>query len=1483
MKVYPIQEPLEGERVVGVDPVLENYLSRDWRRRLNSYSGRSLSHMALTSDQVWRTGHIASLGTLVSPGVIDGLEVSLYGDDRNRETGAIHISAGKAIDHRGEVVSLTHQLKVAMDNIFTYRHDLQVLDSSDTQTGFNLAERMETLGELINDNVVLPRVLILVLEPVFADINVEYDAADPCEQDADLYAFENWQQMDAFRLVFYPWPEYWIPQPVPDEQWRNVLASNIFQKERELESNEYHPWEGLGIPLSLFGFDENWNLEFIDRNAVVRQGGKRRRTSSIIPDVGNRFMWQAQFQQFNEHMAEIVEANRDEEIEDIIKAAEADFRYFPPVGIIPKQFAELRQGEQSFFPVQYLVEALAIPYEQLDLVVRDSAPLMPIDASVADRVQLLVPVPQQYYEPDLLRIAEIDVEFDETIRRFTEERNSWLGHRLDVRRKVHWLSKSLKEKEDPEPDPEYLKPDPNALDNLEMPAPYVQSIIEIGDVWRVFKGDAPHPDYWPYIQFDDTGDEWQSMAMGIGYGASEYESELEDMHGKYVSILCRKEFELEADQLEGKFELEITTNGGFAVALNGIQIKRYNFNLGDHTSPSAQQHEQTYTKVIELNDALLAEADAEFLTGTNILAIWVQNSDLYADDFVFMPRLINKVFVAQISDDSEQNEIEYGTSLLESDGVPQLDENMEPSFEVESISELKDFLGSAFYADFETDRLDDLGLVQYIENLKQRVNNTNDLINLGFARVQTEMYRVRQYILGNEAATKLATLPSLAGIAKLDSAAATRQEIKDFADAIKKDEEVLNADYYGVQFGLAGVGGVDAAKDATVDVLSSKDTSRLVETKSFASIPIRPAPIGTPIFTPIFTPIGTPSKPIGPAPIGTPFFPYQVQASPDLYVLEESREQVEEQDAIVGGIEEIRTTTVGERLETPPALSIKVSAIATKAEIIRRFLPDPNIVNDNEEIVYMDNVYVPGFRDGNNEKRDVTIANVRANNNLLLNEVLRGDHDKNLVVKIVDDGEGNMVREVSESIGEGGYFTASIRALENASTLLRRVERRTQAHKRALDRARLTLKTINSHIASANKRMSVINTELAEARHDVSVARAMRAEEQARIDAINTRRDNIVAEYVPFLVFRRPRLTDIRTELPAMTLNPALPDETLPACDIDDTETPQEISAMVDTLREAPVKWFKIADKVLYKLDRVDYLHVTVQNAVQRVQMQNIIHPVLRTNFGMMDKISQGIGKSLSVVHQRITQLRQQTAKIDLQRFQRYGWQQAARQAKEVISFGDIIDGNHGRADAAQLATQELKEFSRLGTCLYMRFGEVLPSIRLDWAERLSQFDEVSGLRDLFSLPRWEEIDYIERTEMQLLVDVLYQKIDDSIEDAESLISELVRVALLVASHAPVTKLIAGEVKEPATVNVGSNIDIDADLTRVHVGMKVMVQSGLKTIARAIVDDIVAGKVKARVVHTEKKTIRIEQNTRVQIGEARNFGEAQLGSSKFLR
>ena len=50
MKVNPILNSLDGERVIGVDPPLKPNLETAWRRRLNLHTGRSLSHPALTSD-----------------------------------------------------------------------------------------------------------------------------------------------------------------------------------------------------------------------------------------------------------------------------------------------------------------------------------------------------------------------------------------------------------------------------------------------------------------------------------------------------------------------------------------------------------------------------------------------------------------------------------------------------------------------------------------------------------------------------------------------------------------------------------------------------------------------------------------------------------------------------------------------------------------------------------------------------------------------------------------------------------------------------------------------------------------------------------------------------------------------------------------------------------------------------------------------------------------------------------------------------------------------------------------------------------------------------------------------------------------------------------------------------------------------------------------------------------------------------------------
>ena len=62
MKIRSIIKPLDGEQIVGVHPVMAPEVKADWRRRLNLFTGRSLSDVAMTTEQKGRAGHLATLG-----------------------------------------------------------------------------------------------------------------------------------------------------------------------------------------------------------------------------------------------------------------------------------------------------------------------------------------------------------------------------------------------------------------------------------------------------------------------------------------------------------------------------------------------------------------------------------------------------------------------------------------------------------------------------------------------------------------------------------------------------------------------------------------------------------------------------------------------------------------------------------------------------------------------------------------------------------------------------------------------------------------------------------------------------------------------------------------------------------------------------------------------------------------------------------------------------------------------------------------------------------------------------------------------------------------------------------------------------------------------------------------------------------------------------------------------------------------------------
>src|SRR5262249_59606883 len=63
-------------------------------------------------------------------------------------------------------------------------------------------------GSLIGSAIdaLLPRVAILVAEPVTAELVGRNDPADPCPQDPRDDPYDDWQRIDGCRLALYLWP-----------------------------------------------------------------------------------------------------------------------------------------------------------------------------------------------------------------------------------------------------------------------------------------------------------------------------------------------------------------------------------------------------------------------------------------------------------------------------------------------------------------------------------------------------------------------------------------------------------------------------------------------------------------------------------------------------------------------------------------------------------------------------------------------------------------------------------------------------------------------------------------------------------------------------------------------------------------------------------------------------------------------------------------------------------------------------------------------------------------------------------------------------------------------------------------------------------------------------------------------------------------------------------------------------------------------------
>src|SRR4029434_2405114 len=97
---------------------------------------------------------------------------------------------------------------------------------------------------------------------------------------------------------------------------------------------------------------------------------------------------------------------------------------------------------------------------------------------------------------------------------------------------------------------------------------------------------------------------------------------------------------------------------------------------------------------------------------------------------------------------------------------------------------------------------------------------------------------------------------------------------------------------------------------------------------------------------------------------------------------------------------------------------------------------------------------------------------------------------------------------------------------------------------------------------------------------------------------------------------------------------------------------------------------------------------------------------------------SKAIDAALTSQHGAVARQRLQIANLEFGEFRQQKWKAIRARAGDAVSVASLIEAGHGRSDVVAQATRELNSITRIAACLYQMFGDVLPAIRLDWAER---------------------------------------------------------------------------------------------------------------------------------------------------------------------
>ena len=824
------------------------------------------------------------------------------------------------------------------------------------------------------------------------------------------------------------------------------------------------------------------------------------------------------------------------------------------------------------------------------------------------------------------------------------------------------------------------------------------------------------------------------------------------------------------------------------------------------------------------------------------------------------------------------------------------------------------------------------GVTPFIEDMRALVDNANDTVDFAFNRVQAEIYRLRQITLDNEEATKLATFPVLAGLAKGTNNYALSEGLR--SHFLAKTEVAVS------QATLAPTGdggGGESVTDVTpipslgflpflhfVPSLTVESSNEIVENASSESGSLQEEQIvQTEAFGATISPalVGF-SENNATLSYGAALANANTLSGSNATILKTLVDETKAglvDDVLLanaaskvtgilraaplpGDIRDVRSATIADRLKTSAALHAKASALRIKADVLREIQElDISIeglrapLTSGRDVVLLlkedvdaaiaalptgpDVKPVPtetlaGMRrplevaDDDREWELVALAPAEASQEpagvtllSLLATILRrrtAPIDLNLLPALtlskqldpdpVADGSPG-----SEGDDESAYLSSAVTTLESVIAYLRAVEGRIGAISSAVDQVATQVKVFDDVQNRWEGALAMADQDLDEARHDLRVATSLIDEEGRRLDALREHRQKVIAEEVKFVAYVRPRALEAHRAGDTLGLQlPGAFDDPLPDALRQDADLPEELEEMIAALREMPLAWFASNPELAARfrspryLDRL-YLAVKTRAQIRYAAMvNNPLGLAVRTRgtapaFRAARHVVSGYqGLMLNILKSR--------AALDIVALNRASWADRRRRALADMSLNDIIEsGTQPRV--ARRAIVEIERIERVLHAQMQLFRKVPSPVRLLWAQSLSVFDQVTSLRNLMRLPSWDRIDYDLAKKLQRLNNWLFRRMEKGVAEADALMTDLVRVSILLAAHAPVAEIVTARIDVNQTVQPGGAIDLVVRRGVPQIGMQVAVFNAGQVQARGVLRDLSGSRAKVEMVY----------------------------------